>query len=58
MAIFPGEPGSASSPLDPPQSVPEENLRGLVEQRFLQAKHPSCHPTISVKAVKEHKAIT
>jgi len=35
MAIFPGKPGSASSPLGrSPPPVPEENRRGLAEDVF------------------------
>jgi len=51
MAVFPGEPGSASSPVDPPHPpVPEEDSWRLVEWVFLQVRCPSCHPAISVKA--------
>ena len=51
MAVFPDEPGSTSSSLDPP-STPERNLWRLVEQDFLQAGCLFCHPTINVKALK------
>jgi len=52
-AVFPGEPGSVSSPsgLDP-VPVSEENLWELIEKGFLKAGRPSCHPAISVKSIK------
>jgi len=53
MAIYPGNWVSQFPFGLSPPPVPEENLWGLVEWVFLWAWCPSCHPTISVKALKE-----
>ena len=52
-AIFPDEPGPASSNLGPPlvKSVPEQNL-WISRTGVLWARCPSCHPTVSVKALQ------
>jgi len=41
MAIFPGEPGSAGSSLDPPPPAVPENLRGLMKWGFSWAGCPT-----------------
>ena len=49
----PARPGSAGSPMGPPHpAVSQENFRRLVERGSEQARCPSCHQTISVKALK------
>jgi len=45
--------GSPVPPQFLPPFVPKENLWEQVAQVFLQARCPSCHPTISIKALKE-----
>jgi len=42
---FPGKPGLAGSHLI--------LIQGVLKQQVLQAKYPSCHPTNSVKALKD-----
>ena len=57
--FLPGEARPAGSPLGPPLSICcGTELLGLVEWWFLQARCPSCHPTISVKALKETLTLT
>ena len=54
MAIFQGKSGSPGSPLGlSPLPILEENLWRLVDLEFSQARCPCCHPTSSVKALKE-----
>jgi len=49
MAIFPGEPGSAGFASGPPFL---ENNLWVSGTRFSWVGCASCHPTISVKALK------
>jgi len=52
-AVFPGEPGSDGSPRFLLLHLFHNRTSGISGTGFLCARCPSCHPTISVKALKE-----
>jgi len=43
---------ASSASYSPPSPVPEQNFGGFGGTEFLLAVCPSCHPTISVEALK------
>jgi len=53
--FFPDKPGSAGFSSDPSlPPVPEENLCGIIGTVLPAGRH-SYHPSITVKALREHK---